>query len=327
MNHNIPILRGDENIEFVRTKSIDKDVKTIKLKKTSELESHERMSIMSDVFFKTMMLNEGRIKYSCKLLSYILNFEYEELLEKMRFTKNYFDKDVVKEKGIVGDFLAEMEDVEISIEVNVNRNENRNFHYLTKLFSSSVKSGSNTNEGYHPVVQINFNNYVYEKDKKTKRTVRLMDEDGKVFLDIYIVEYYLPNIIEKMYNNGNKALSEDERIVLAMFTEDKNIALELSKGDDVLDEFASDIEVAMQDDELKEAYDHFLDYGSGMRKEGYEEGFEQGVEQGLEQGIEQGKKDSMLMLAKKMLKSGYKKEEVIQLSGLTLEEIDVLDKE
>jgi len=45
------------------------------------------------------MLNEGRIKYSCKLLSYIINFEYEELLENMSFSKNYFDKDVVKNLG------------------------------------------------------------------------------------------------------------------------------------------------------------------------------------------------------------------------------------
>jgi len=119
----------------------------------------------------------------------------------------------------------------------------------------------------------------------------------------------LPNIIEKMYNDGGESLKEDERIVLAMFTEDKNIACSL---DVVLSEFASDIEVAMQDDDLKESYDHFLDYRDGMRKEGFEE------------GLEQGKKDSTISIAKKMLDLGYKKEDISKIYNISIQEIDEL---
>jgi predicted transposase/invertase (TIGR01784 family) len=47
----------------------------------------------------------------------------------------------------------------------------------------------------------------------------------------------------------------------------------------------------------------------------------QGIEQGIEKGIEQGLHINQVRTAKKMLKKGYPIEEVVELTGLSFEEI------
>ena len=43
-----------------------------------EVKEDEQISIISDAMFKTMLNNEKRLKFPCKLLSTILDISYEE---------------------------------------------------------------------------------------------------------------------------------------------------------------------------------------------------------------------------------------------------------
>ena len=52
-----------------------------------KLKEGEKASIVSDTMFRTMFQNENRIKYSVKLLSYILDISYEKLLKKLKLYK------------------------------------------------------------------------------------------------------------------------------------------------------------------------------------------------------------------------------------------------
>ena len=57
---------------------------------------------------------------------------------------------------------------------------------------------------------------------------------------------------------------------------------------------------------------------------GVEEGIEKGIEKGIEQGIEQGKHDTCLNLAQNMLKSNYSINSIMEITGLSKEEIESL---
>ena len=69
------------------------------------------------------------------------------------------------------------------------------------------------------------------------------------------------------------------------------------------------------------------DYISGMEyaeNKGLERGLEQGIEQGLKRGIEQGGKNKQLEIAKKMKAKNIPTDEIIEITGLTKEEIEKL---
>jgi len=68
---------------------------------------------------------------------------------------------------------------------------------------------------------------------------------------------------------------------------------------------------------LKYILDEEARYIDGINK-----GREQGVEQGIEQGIEQGRKQEQIELVKKLLKRHETVEEIMDLLGLSREEIE-----
>ena len=59
-------------------------------------------------------------------------------------------------------------------------------------------------------------------------------------------------------------------------------------------------------------------------EEGLEKGIEQGLEKGIEQGIEQGKLSTNLAVAKNLLALGMPVSQIMQVTGLTKEQISSL---
>ena len=56
-------------------------------------ETNEFIPITSDCMFKTIFGRKENIKFPCKLLSYILDMSYEDLLNNLKFTKNETGKE------------------------------------------------------------------------------------------------------------------------------------------------------------------------------------------------------------------------------------------
>ena len=56
----------------------------------------------------------------------------------------------------------------------------------------------------------------------------------------------------------------------------------------------------------------------------FAEGIERGIERGIEQGIEQGKHDTILNFARNMLKNNYSIDSVMEITGLSREQIERL---
>ncbi len=112
----------DDNTTFLENQFLiskkDPDYKyTIQLTHPNDIKENEKISIP---MFKTMMTNSNRKKYSCKLLSYILDVPYEVLLKQLRFGKNELDKTKERDKGERANFVAHVNDSNINIEINCN---------------------------------------------------------------------------------------------------------------------------------------------------------------------------------------------------------------
>ncbi len=89
--------------------------------------------------------------------------------------------------------------------------------------------------------------------------------------------------------------------------------LDKMRQDEYEERIAELMEKKIMDDKAREAY---------VYEEGYDKGVAEGIEQGIEQGIENGRKIATMKIAKTMLESGEKIENIMKITGLTKEEIE-----
>ena len=59
-------------------------------------------------------------------------------------------------------------------------------------------------------------------------------------------------------------------------------------------------------------------------KVGTEEGMKKGMKQGIKKGIEQGKNEAQIQTAQKLIKMGLSKEQIVEATGLSIEQLNNL---
>ena len=241
----MPVNVIGRDITFLKEKTliskkegIDKEHKyIIKMKKPEEITEDYKIPILSDCFFKTMFLNEGRKKYSCLLLSYLLNIPYDKLLENLEFGKNELDKRKNISKGEKADFIAHIDDATIDIEINCNNRIEileRNIEYMDRLYSKTIKIGDKKYH-YTQSILININNFAYKGKEKVKYICYLTDDDNDAITDKkIIIQIYIPNLIRKWYTSGIESLTEEEKYLLLLVVSDYNIAYEIGKENEIM---------------------------------------------------------------------------------------------
>ena len=117
----------------------------------------------------------------------------------------------------------------------------------------------------------------------------------------------------KNYNKNN--------VWYKLFTE--NDYSKLKGEDDIMDSLVDDIESINENDSLSylvsDRYRALIETNALNR--GY---MEKGLQQGLEQGLEQGKKEKAVQIALKLKSRGMSIEDIIDITGLTKEEVESL---
>ena len=279
-------------------------------------ENREFIPITSDSMFKTIFQREENLKFPCKLLSYILDISYEELLEHLEFIKTETGKQQRGEREYRQDLVVKFQDAIMNIEMNNNGSEeirNRNISYIMRL-----REDKRSRE-YHQVIQINLNNFCYEGDNRIRRDFVWMDEEGVILTNqLVIVDIYLPNIVKKCYNGDE--LSEMERFLKIGMEESKKKALEYAGDDQVMKELAD----KMDDWKLWYVVGDSYDKEQALKDDARDRGYHEGLEQGIEQGIEQGSKNTQMEIAKNMKSIGMREEDILASLAITREELEQL---
>ena len=266
--------------------------------KLRELKEGEKVSIISDVMFKTMFQNSSRMKYSAKLISYFVDVSYEELLKNLKLTQNDFNKEKYYSKGERGDYVADLNGVNINIEINNNFHDyifERNLEYVLKLYNKNVKKSKfKSSYKYTQVLQINFNNFYYREHLED--TIKIFTvNDGKVkYTDkIVIIQVYLPLINKKCYDNGIESLNEKERFILALYEMSIDNSKKIGGKIDIMNDYLEESKNVLEEESFGESYDKEIsNYQGGFdegRMAGYEDGKIAGFEDGKIAGYEDGK--------------------------------------
>ena len=144
----------------------------------------------------------------------------------------------------------------------------------------------------------------------------LMEKDTKEIGNEYYKSYHidLKSVDEIDYNKNeiNK--------MLMIF---KDCDYEKLRGDEIMDEALDELERISSDTKIIGLYDKEKVEKKILNtrlRGAKEEGLEEGKKEGLEEGKKEGKKD----IARKMLKRNMSIEDIKELTGLTLEELEKL---
>ena len=280
-----------------------------------------------DAAFKEIFMNEKNKDLLICLLEETLDLKINELkylnLERLsdnvHIYRKHFDLSLKTDKGY------------IQVEVNANPDnyiKPRNTAYICDSYSHYIKRGETYSEA-EQIIQMNFTYKV--KSDKLKSIYMLRDDNGNIFVkNLLIYEFYMDNYRDLWYSKNKKEIDKNKHIIML------DLDLESLNGlsnDKVIKKYMEELKRVNEDPEFREYMSAEEDkkkiensLKADWMKQGLEKGLEQGIEKGLKQGIEEGEKNASKKIATELLNKGMSIEEIIKITGLDENEIELSEK-
>lgn len=285
------------------------------------LEQNKVIPATFDKIFKSIWQDERNKKLLSYMISFITKLNKKELYNNMEFKNTEIPKENFKEKGMITDLLIASLKTLFNLEMNKAPDKGRikkNNGYAHKLATYTSK----TNGKYNKLIQINFNASI-NFDNELSSEYMMRGRDGKKCADENYVIHHISmvKIVYKYYNNNR--LNRFEKAIVMMYTSDKKVLEELSKGDEDLMNLKETIEEKSTDDEIIGLYNEkeMQDYVNQIN---LEDSHEEGYKMGKKEGKEEGKKNALIETAKRLLNLGINVKDISKGTGLTEKEIENL---
>lgn len=269
--------------------------------------------------FQALFGEKGSEKILGGLLSNILGQKVENI--SLESNQNLAGEIPEQKRGIL-DLRAKIgKDTNVNIEVQMVDPHNmfkRMLWYWSRIYGIQIKSGESYSK-LKKTISILIANYDIEEldyfeDAHTLwQMLEKRNQEIKIFEDIEIHILEMPKI-KKYKKATEKGLNEWLEFLYNPESEEAKMG---KKNNEELQEAYKRLEYISQDEELRRKADRelmaILDENSRM---------EGSREEGIKKGREEGEKIGILKIAKKMKAKGMKIEEIIELTGLTKEEIE-----
>ena len=164
-----------------------------------------------------------------------------------------------------------------------------------------------------------------EEDVMTKYMI--MSENGKLFVKNFIIYEINMDYYNKLWYSKN----EDEikkNLYMIMLDLDKK-ELENMPKDKIVDKYITNVTIVNDDPEFQKYMSEEEDkrkIQNSLLSEAKEEGISQGYTSGINDGISKGKNKKSIEIDKNMLKKNMSIEDISDITGLSIEEINKLTK-
>ncbi len=285
--------------------------------------SSSRLSLTIDYAFKKFFVSNP------DLLIDFLNAVFHKfnhfLVESLSIQNPELPGEAIDDKNAILDIRAN-DSGGRSINIEMQAHEiaqfaKRSAFYAFRLYVQGIEKGA-PHADIPPVYSINlldfnlFSGYTYHRCFRildvAEPDISMMDDIEFHFIElrkmkISIADLNDPLDIWSAFIERSDSLSEDEMEKL----EDKNPALK--KAHEALDEISQDSEARLAYDRRKSA---IFFYEKTLEKK-----FADGKTEGKAEGKLEGKAEGKLEAARKMLEKGYPVDDVVEITGLTLEEL------
>ena len=311
-------LRVDKN-------NIDKIINELK-------ERNEVLPATSDIVFKNLFRDESMKSILALLISNITGINEEYIYKNITYEDSYIGKNTIIHKDNTVDLHVKIEDNTIMLEMNESNNTYTRFNNVTHFHSGIVDKFlvSKNYENIGILYQINFDNNHPFSDELISR-IMMRDDNGKLDEEERYFRKYKVNLSffsEKGYNI--EKLSKFERVLLIMREKNKDKLKKLAGKDKELKNMVKKIEDMSEARKIFDIYafnEHVEKLARDAEKqEARKEGLAEGRAEGRAQGRAEAEKETKIETARKMLKKNIKLEDIIDITGLSKEEIQKIEE-
>ena len=255
------------------------------------------------------------------LLASILNVDVLKIKNNITKISDTNDLKNKNDKQRRMDFVYRIDNLSLDIELNLKPRpiKERNINYLMSLHLRKFKKGNRYEDNYR-TIQININNEMIDESEKVIEEYYFRKEDGKEYaknIGFYVVN--IPNIKKIWYNKEDEEF-EKYKYMLSFFETNVDMIRRIYEGDEVVmdiinkqEEFSRDNEeweTFRSENELEEEYQLGIEYAK-----------EEGKKEGIEKGIELGKLQGIKKVVKSMLDKNMDIKNIVDITGLSEEEI------
>ena len=278
----------------------------------------------NDRAFKEVFLNPNNSDLLKALLEFILKIKIDKL--EIKKTELLSGNVNVKDKRV--DAIVHTGNKKIEIEINSQYEKYlnpRNMAYICNTYQSHTLVGKEYNQ-QTDIVQVNLT-WGLGKNNDEMKIYKIMNEKGELYVKNFIIYEINMDYYDKIWYSKN----EDEikkNLYMIMLDLDKKELKNMPK-DKIVDKYITNVTIVNDNPEFQKYMSEEEDkkkIQNSLLSEAKEEGISQGYTSGINDGISKGENKKSIEIAKNMLKKNMSIEDISDITGLSIEEINKLTK-
>ena len=274
----------------------------------------------NDRAFKEVFLKPNNSDLLKALLEFILKIKIDKL--EIKKTELLSGNVNIKDKRV--DAIVHTGNKKIEIEIN-SQNKNylhtRSTAYICNIYQSNANVGDTYNEDTD-IIQVNLT-WGLGKNNEEMKIYKIMNEKGELYVKNFIIYEINMDYYDKIWYSKNEDEIKKNQYMIMLDLDKKE--LKSMPKDKIVDKYITNVTIVNDDPEFQKYMSEEEDkkkIQNSLLSEAKEEGISQGIEQGYTSGINDGIKQT----AKSMLNKNMSIEDISDITGLSIEEINKLTK-
>ena len=274
--------------------------------------------------FKEVFLNPNNSDLLKALLEFILKIKIDKL--EIKKTELLSGNVNVKDKRV--DAIVHTGNKKIEIEINSQNKDylhTRSTAYICNIYQSNANVGDTYNEDTD-IVQVNLT-WGLGRNNDEMKIYKIMNEKGELYVKNFIIYEINMDYYDKIWYSKNEEEIKKNQYMIMLDLDKKE--LKNMPKDKIVDKYITNVTIVNDDPEFQKYMSEEEDkrkIQNSLLSEAKEEGISQGYTSGINDGISKGKNKKSIEIAKNMLKKNMSIEDISDITGLSIEEINKLIK-
>ena len=270
----------------------------------------------NDRAFKEVFLKPDNSDLLKALLEFILKIKIDKL--EIKKTELLSGNVNIKDKRV--DAIVHTGNKKIEIEINSQNKDylhTRSTAYICNIYQSNASVGDTYNEDTD-IIQVNLT-WGLGRNNDEMKIYKIMNEKSELYVKNFIIYEINMDYYDKIWYSKNEEEIKKNQYMIMLDLDKKE--LKNMPKDKIVDKYITNVTIVNDDPEFQKYMSEEEDkkkIQNSLLSEAKEEGMEQGYTSGINDGIKQ--------TAKNMLNKNMPLEDISDITGLSIEEINELRK-
>ena len=274
----------------------------------------------NDRAFKEVFLNPNNSDLLKALLEFILKIKIDKL--EIKKTELLSGNVNIKDKRV--DAIVHTGNKKIEIEINSQNKDylhTRSTAYICNIYQSNASVGDTYNEDTD-IIQVNLT-WGLGRNNDEMKIYKIMNEKGELYVKNFIIYEINMDYYDKIWYSKNEEEIKKNQYMIMLDLDKKE--LENMPKDKIVDKYITNVTIVNDNPEFQKYMSEEEDKRK-IQNSLLSEAKENGYTSGINDGISKGENKKSIEIAKNMLKKNMSIEDISDITGLSIEEINKLTK-